>query len=186
MKLAMAVLTLGFALQARADAPRRYEGTVKQFDSKSGKIFLSLTDRSTGNWTLAPHARVMGATHQPAGRAAVRPGAQVQVQVATDGTVQELWVMEANWGRPFEGGRLRRWDGRVVARHNAAPIGFEVERFDGHGKAQFKTDEHTRFLHAPVNSKAEQGSADLVRDGATVHVLVTPANKKVTEVFVVD
>src|SRR3954462_1753361 len=101
---------------------QKYEGRVQRIDPASGRIFLLMNDHSTGNWTLSPHVKVFGANHQPASKAAIHPGEQVQALVAQDGTVDTVWIQESDWGKPYEGGKVRRWDGRVVAVKKRDPL----------------------------------------------------------------
>src|SRR5436305_8357118 len=116
---------------------QKYEGRVQRIDQASGKIFLLSNHHSTGNWTLSPHVKVFGANHKPANKAALRPGDQVQALVAQDGTVETVWIQESDWGKQYEGGKVRRWDGRVVAVKKRSPLQFEVQRESGNGKTMF-------------------------------------------------
>src|SRR5207249_4028708 len=85
------------AMLIAAGSAQRYEGRVQRFDAKTGKIFLLMNDHSTGNWTLAPQAKVFGPNHKPSGRGAIRPGEQVQAAVSQDGSVQTVWIQESDW-----------------------------------------------------------------------------------------
>jgi len=164
-----------------AAGAQKYEGRVQRYDAGSGKIFLLLEDHSTGNWTLAPNARVFGANHKPANKGAIHPGEQVQALVNQDGSVQTVWIQEADWGKQYEGGKVRRWDGRVVAIKKRDPLTFEVMRQSGGGKMIFVGNPGTRYVR--VNGA---GSADDVKDGATVRVLMNMQQRKVYEVMVLE
>jgi hypothetical protein len=160
-----------------AASAQRYEGRVQRFDPGSGKIFMLLTDHSTGNWTLSPKAKVFGANHKEAGRSAIRPGEQVQAIVSQDGTVQTVFLVEADWGKPYEGGKVRRWDGRVVAIRKREPLTFELMRSAGGAKAMFAVNPNTRYVN---------GSADAIKDGASVRVMMNAQNHKVYEVVILE
>ncbi|MCA1829032.1 MAG: hypothetical protein ABR567_06445 [Myxococcales bacterium] len=164
-----------------AAGAQKYEGRVQRYDAKSGKIFLLLSDRSTGNWTLSPQAKVFGANHKPSTRAAIHPGEQVEAMVNQDGTVVTVWIEEADWGKQYEGGKVRRWDGRVVAIKKRDPLTFEVMRGSGGAKMMFAVNPNTKYVR--LNGT---GSADDVKDGAAVRVLMNTQQRKVYEVMILE
>ena len=170
------------AMLIAAGSAQRYEGRVQRFDAKTGKIFLLMNDHSTGNWTLAPQAKVFGPNHKPSGRGAIRPGEQVQAAVSQDGSVQTVWIQESDWGKQYEGGKVRRWDGRVVAIKKGDPLKFEVERESGNGKMMFTTTPATRFMRAGATGAPQAASPGDIRDGTTVRVLMNTQQRKVYEV----
>jgi hypothetical protein len=165
-----------------AGSPQRYEGRVQRFDAKSGKIFLLLNDKSTGNWTLAPQAKVFGPDHKPRARGAIRPGEQVQALVSEDGTVQTVQIEESDWGKQYQGGKVRRWDGRVIAIKKRDPPTFELQKESGGARMMFTANPGTRYMRVGVAHPAQPGSADDIRNGATVRVLMNTQQHKVYEI----
>ncbi|MGZ6142773.1 MAG: hypothetical protein ACXWLM_05520 [Myxococcales bacterium] len=173
------------AILIAAGSAQRYEGRVQRFDAKSGKIFLLLNDHSTGNWTLSPQAKVFGPDHKPLARTALRPGEQVLAAVSADGSVQTIWIQESDWGKPYQGGKVRRWDGRVVAVKKRDPPSFEVQKESGNARMTFAANPATKYLRAAATGAPQPGSPDDIKDGATVRVLMN-AQHKVVEVVTLE
>lgn len=174
MQIAVAIALLA--------AAQNYEGTITKFDAKSNKIHMVLSDRSTGNWTLSPKARVLDSQRKPMPKTALRAGEHAMVVVEDSGAVDTVLMVPSDWGKTTVNARM--FSGRVVAIHKKQPFTFEVESYKGGHKQMFEAPPNTRFLHPIPTGPAEPGSMDDVRDGATVTVLVDNRTHKVYAVDV--
>lgn len=184
MTKSMAAFVLLGALEASAAGPQKYQGRVTRFDARSGKISLSLVDHSTGSWTLLPDARVISTDHRPLSRMALHPGSEVEVSVSEDGKVRQVWLVETDWGKAFEGGKIKRWDGKVIAIQKRDPLTFEVSRRDGKAKMSFKLGPATRVVFGHEQQAPTPATPQDIRDGATVLVLFSMVTHQVTEVLI--
>ena len=71
---------------------KQYDGTVQSFDAGSGRLVMVMRDGSTGNWTLAPEAKVLiVSTVVP--RARIEATDRLRVWVTPDGVVQEVKIV---------------------------------------------------------------------------------------------
>lgn len=180
----IAAMVLFTALGAGAAGMKKYQGRVNRFDPKTGKIHLTLVDHSSGDWTVLPQAKVFRDS-KPAGRGAIRPGEEIEVDVSEDGNVHTVWLVPDIWGKPFEGGKLRRWDGRVVGLQKRPPgITFEVQQMSGKSRMKFTANAKTRVVFSPLQAQQTPGTLQDVKNGQTVLVLLSTADKQVTEVMI--
>ena len=177
-------MQIAAAIALLAAAAQNYEGKIEKFDAKSGKITMLLSDKSTGNWTLSPKAKVFAPNHKPTGKAALHAGEHARVSVAEDGTVQDVWIEQAEWGTAHEND-VRRWDGHVVAIKKRDPLTFEVMRDGGGAKMMFTANPATKFMRGS-GGPSQAGSIDDVKDGANVRVLMNTKQHKVFEVLVLE
>ena len=163
---------------------QKYEGHVDRFDAKTGKIHLTLTDHSTGDWTVLPNAKVFH-EGKPMGRGSIHAGEEVQVFVSEDGNVHTVWLMPEMWGKPFQGGKIKRWDGRIVGFERHDPnFNFQIQQLNGKGTIHFIANAKTHWKIAHPGSAPSNGSVDDAKQGQTVTVLMAPANRQVTEVLI--
>jgi hypothetical protein len=167
-----------FALLLAAGV-QKYEGKVTSWDAKSGKIHLTLTDQSTGDWTVLPNAKVFR-DGKPTALAAIHAGEEVEVAVTPEGKVQTVWVIPPMWGKPFEGGKLKRWDGRITGFERHDPnFQFQIQQLNGTGTIHFIANAKTRWKRGHADA-----SVDDAKQGQTVTVLLSPSDRQVTEVMI--
>jgi hypothetical protein len=162
-----------------AAVAQKYEGQIKSWDAKSGKIHLVLTDQSTGDWTVLPDAKVFH-DGKPSAQSNIHAGEQVEVAVTPEGNVQTVWVIPPMWGKPFEGGKLKRWDGRITGFERHDPnFQFQIQQLSGTGTIHFVANAKTRWKRGRADA-----SVDDAKQGQTVTVLLSPADRQVTEVMI--
>jgi hypothetical protein len=92
MRLAAVLALLCGVTRADAQGPaqKQYYGT---FDSvEGGKVHMTLNDKSTGEWTVAPDAQVVFAK-QPKTMADVTPGERGYVWVSEDGVIHKIQLV---------------------------------------------------------------------------------------------
>ena len=172
------------ALMLIAAGTQRYEAKVDTFDARSGKIHVTMKDQSTGDWTLAPKANVFDAERKRAGRGVIHAGEEISLAVNEQGIVEAVWLQPAFWGRPVDGGKVKRWDGKIVSfeRRDPAFI-FQIQQLAGPGTVHFTANAQTHWFKMS-GGRRQPASVDDARKDQEVTVLVSQPAHQVTEVLV--